>query len=523
MPQVEYVGSEPCLKGPVIAHIGGMYTYALRILFCSFLALTLSACGNSKFDKSEGQRTFVHSASPQEASEPSDSYRIRLRGQNFEPVRERNKTFQGLAPTDLSKSIRSTTLEDNTLTIKISDKLITFQIDYEENLRFTELDETGEYSITGSCIDYSCSKAYFKLEKLSSKEVAEVQYVRTYEYLTADSKTNIPNVSRKLLQDAIKYRLPIARHSIRINESRDLDKLVIEEPKVDLGEDNYDENGTVVITNPEETDGPKVITGPIATNPNTRTEKRIELEADGVITVTVNPDKKDKPETQTVVSQEVELRLTPNPYDVYAELELPENFFPSGYQVRPTDPTNLQDNLAFTPIEDQDAFEPAQRIAAIAKAFVDQNIQVYQHACNFYVRAVMALAGYTEGGVERSNDFHKIFRRNSQGLRDWSMLSYTSPTEANKTKLDTDLNNLVELHGIVYQVDRSNLSTSNGRERHGHTAIIVKEGSDIVVYESNWNRHGPRRTVTDPKRLMSNNRPIVNLHHYPGVIRAQSN
>ena len=281
--------------------LGSMHTYALRLLFSSFLALTLSACGNSKFDKNEGQRTFVHSVTPSESkSSDSDNYRIRLRGQNFEPVRQRNQSFQGLAPTELSKNVQSAILEDNTMTLKIDNQLVKFQIDYEENLKFNELDDTGEYSISGECLDYSCSKAYFKIEDLDANEVAELQYVRTYEYLASDSNIQLNQVSQKLIQEAIQYRFPIARHSLRVNESRDLDKLVIERPKVDYSEVSYQaykaqQKGNVIVispNNPTPSDTPKV----------KHDRERIELEADGIITVTATPGKKETPDAQTAIA-----------------------------------------------------------------------------------------------------------------------------------------------------------------------------------------------------------------------------
>src|SRR5690606_23877368 len=116
--------------------------------------------------------------------------------------------------------------------------------------------------------------------------------------------------------------------------------------------------------------------------------------------------------------------------------------------------------------------EPAYRMTLIAKAFVDQKVKIYKNACNFYVRAVMTLAGYTSGRLYKANDFGLLFNTRAQNLNHWKRNSFTYSGSAAQIRgktaaLQNTLNSLPEGYATVAQVVRPNRA-------HGHVAIVTR-------------------------------------------------
>lgn len=471
-----------------------MFTYAKKPLFIISLSLSLVACGGFKANDTQNWRpqTFTHS---QDNNEPLS---IQVRGQNFKGLKTRNSDFLSLPNTELSKNLKGAKFENQVFEVRINNEKIFFDLEPQRGLRFNALNETGRYSIKGHCLEKNCAQANIILEDIEASEVVEILYSRSTEYLTTSSLDKLGGSHQELVLEAIEYRFPVYRHTIRINNSRDLDILVIERPQADgVSEDfsDIDTSESKVVFD----DG----TVPFIEKKSARNEnQRVELSAEQSIRFDASP---------VTSNAQQKIRLTPNLIDAY-DLLLPHSFFKAGEGIRYTG--QLENHIEIVPIHEQKEFEPVVKMAVIAKAFKEQGVKIYENACNFYVRAVLSLAGYTQGGHGvPSNKFHQVFQKNTQGLQQWEERTYSFNNASDLNRLKKDLSSIPQAHAVVAQVDRTSIG------RRGHTGILVVENDQLVIYDSSLNDFGPRRTVVRAENLLNQRRPVLKLHSYPNLIR----
>ncbi|RYZ67674.1 MAG: hypothetical protein EOP05_17445, partial [Proteobacteria bacterium] len=289
---------------------------------------------------------------------------------------------------------------------------------------FKTTSKDGRFTLNGICLETFCDHASFLLTEISSSKFVYIDYTRGTEYLKPEdlSKVRVNEDDKALLDDVIQYHLPITRHAAKVagrdSKNAIVDLLIVARPDIDNEEESFDEDETSGNSTSQSPSQPK----PEAEKPpESKTEPKaeskieehvIELEATSsdsdVISntgeTTKEPEVKPSGKTDTV------LILTSNPYEVY-DIKIPTDRL-KNLNVR--NPLQMA-NFEIVPAEQQRLFEPSYRIAVLAEAFVEQRVKIYQNACNFYVRAVMTLAGYTKGKSYNANQFGQLFKTKGQG------------------------------------------------------------------------------------------------------------
>ena len=337
------------------------------------------------------------------------------------------------------------------------------------------------------CQNEDCGAAWLLIIEKSSQQYAEIKFERKIEFLKEkkDLKLTAENTSQKLLLDALTYGFPVERHSANVSFGSNSDVLVVQYPPVDVADESFDDT-----TNPGE-----------ATSLSPK-EKPLELEATDSSLLKTAPKK-------------TELDLTDNLNAVY-NVQLPKRFFKSSDNFI-SDPLLLNTSFSIKPINAQQNYEPAYRIGLIAKSFVDQGVKIYQNACNIFVRAVMNLSGYTSGGNFSANEFNKLFTYRTEGLSLWERDHFkNSQTPHAQVLTLADLAKYLKAlpadHAAIVRVDRTQLG------QHGHVGILIREGSDVVIYDSSLRNHGPRRSVVKKENIVNPSRQQVIIYSMPGMV-----
>ncbi len=433
--------------------------------------------------------------------------------------------------------------------------------------------EHGDYSLQIQCLSANCEKAWLRINKVSTHEQVELNFEKTTEYFKSNSE--IPASSsqeeRELLQDMIEYRLPIYRHRVLLSDGTELDTLVVERPDVDSTDENFSDDGNSDV--PEETTTEAPHEEPTTTQPSLpvpapedsvtpeTTEAqapsqppKVSLELTSVFPpatetpASPEPEKenketsnpvapgipqskpetgatksttesfksaqpaKAKPSTTVAAKPDRTLYLTSNLREAY-DIDIPDRLLKSSSAVR--NPLLLPVSFEIKSIKDQQPYEPSYRMAVFAEAFVVQKVKIFQNACNIFVRAIMTLAGYTQGQVYNANDFENVFSSNAY-LSKWKKRTFFNGGKQGQSAqaLESFSANLPEGYAIVEQVERSG--------RHGHVGIVLKKGAQVYIYDASLNSHGPRKTAVSAKKLLNKSRPNIKLYHMPGLVKDSS-
>ncbi|OFZ18115.1 MAG: hypothetical protein A2Z20_06090 [Bdellovibrionales bacterium RBG_16_40_8] len=487
--------------------VNKMTVFATLLLL--LLSFSLSACGPTFLStkSTREQKTFVDIVGANTNS--PTKYVI-----NF----NRNDLNQVLRPSDAPEEIKfDTELARKIKSVKVNKKedletgsyevqfkisknniikTVFFDINDEAwpNKSILATDKNSEFGLRMICSNEECESAWLLLGETSSNQFAEIKYERKIEYFT--DKKNIQNnktsVDQKLLTEAIKFGLPVERHSANITFGSNIDVLVVKLPPTDSVDEDFFDTDKENIKTPEITKDLPI-------------ESSVELETIIEKPKAMGGAKKGEPN---------ELTLTEDLNAVY-RVSLPKLFFKAKSNFI-SDPLELKTSFSIKPIESQQEFEPAYRISLIAQAFVNQNVKIYKNACNIFVRAVMNLSGYTAGSHYSANEFNKLFNNKAQGLNLWRRENYKNLTGQTQTlelsRLTNYLKKMPQAHAVIVQVDRS-LSG-----KHGHVGILTREGSDIVIYDSSLNTHGPRRSVIKVDSIVNKSRPKVTIYSMPEMI-----
>ncbi len=436
---------------------------------------------------------------------------------------------------------------------------------------------SGKYELQIKCLKEDCQHSVVRLTEKSTGQVATIKHKISVEYFQSEDLEDqkLGPKEEQLLKDAVEYHLPVIRNASSVmgaktpapdaakdstsadgtkaDGSKDMDVLVIEHPKADLVDENFNQTppaettpdaskvdaGKVDTTEPDETktDTPKPDTT-VVNNPPPIEEQQVEDEKPlEIITAghSLPPPKKDTPNVgqpgsgkkkpptdlpkKTDEPKQPEppvLKLTKDPVKAFG-LKLPDQLLVNPSNVV-RDPVKMAWNMSIVPAKDQKEFEPSYRMGVIAYAMVDQHIKIYLNACNFFVEAVLTLAGYINGANFHSYDFDKIFSQNDQGLQFWTKNQFFSGK--NKTpgmqELTAVTDQLPDDYATVMTVDRRSL------KRMGHVAILMRKEGKLVVIDSSMNDRGPRvSAITNNYQLLNDNRPDVKVFVYPGLLKMQ--
>lgn len=379
-------------------------------------------------------------------------------------------------------------------------------------------DASLNYLLRLRCVDEMCARGWALLFDKKANQYAEIRFERKIEYIKSlnesEPLTEIENIESDLLRDAIEYSLPVVRHSTEVTNGAKASRIVIEAPEVDEVSEDFsaDEEAPTAEATPSFDPPVKMDPLPLQTlSPVKKTPPPIELKAQEPPPVQPIAPKQNPPQGP-LKELKPNFELTEDLNDIY-KLKLPPQLLRNSKTVI-KDPLAIQANFTIVPVSEQQEFEPAYRMAAIANAFVQQKIKVYRNACNIFVRSVMSLSGYSQGSVYNANSFHITFTEKKNNLDKWKMsrfaLGNSTQTNISKSGLKTYFETLAPSHAVVAQVRRSG--------RHGHVGLLVREGKDVVVYDASLNQHGPRRTVVNPNQFLNSSRPNAHLYSLPGLV-----
>jgi hypothetical protein len=328
--------------------------------------------------------------------------------------------------------------------------------------------------------------------QLSSGEQLEMQYEKTVKFFNFDSAKalNISEKDKGLVSEAARYAYPIEHHHVDIINGIPIDTLVIIRPPA-----SSSESTTAGGTQTEQSK-------PTANEPEIIKSERIE------ITANRPPEpKQNNPEKQN----QIPLRLSSDPRDAYP-IVLPPQLFASGTIINGE--IQIASNFNITNIENQKELEPAYRIYIIAKAFVDQKVPIKQNACNYFVRAVMNVAGYTKLSNLMANQFHLAFQKPAHGLNKWNRENYKYTSggagSAQQSLIASDLLSTPSQHGSIFQ------SIRNDKD-NGHVGIAVPIDGKLMFFDSALNQRKPGYKFIRGSDLLNKDRKNVNVFSLPGM------
>lgn len=440
------------------------------------------------------------------------------------------------------------------------------------------LSKDGSLRIFIRCPGINCSEARIELTHISSGESANIGFRRSIEYFANHSQVPkdfaaLSASQRILLEQAIEYNFPIERHIARVGQ-RILQTLVVNRPPIDSDEGS-DETDNLEETQSLELDSVEILTpltGPpqstaestpdaSSSSPSTnvspqpplmpakperpvesaleppppieaaplpplmpaKPERPVESSAPDAPSSPPSTSESPRPENaiplpnssqttgQPGSSQTADLVLIPNPWEAF-NIQIPN--FTISHPIR--DPVNINVHFAITPAQNQQPLEPAHRLVAFAQAIIDQRVPIHLHACNYYIRTAMTLAGYTEGYSYLANDFHLLFQTPGQGLDEWEEREFNL---VDLPRLREMFNHLPAGYGVVVQIVRPT-------PRRGHLGIVAKnENGTLWFYDSslriddeNPGRPPSARILRD-QHLNSNNPTAFRVFSFPRLIR----
>ena len=209
------------------------------------------------------------------------------------------------------------------------------------------------------------------------------------------------------------------------------------------------------------------------------------------------------------------LRLTSNPFEAY-NIQIPNRLVVSS---EVEDPLSLVTNFNIVNAELQQPMEPAFRIAVIAEAAINQNVKVFDNACNIFVRMVLNLAGYPNGGHYLANDFGQLFEKLVHSLNHWRKASYKihPNLSASRRTLKSDLDQYLDNYAFIAQVDRSHIRSKSGKVKPGHVGILVRSGGKLYLYDSQYLGRGPRKKQIGHVQLLNSDRANLNIYSLPEI------
>jgi hypothetical protein len=493
------------------------------VLILGLLAASTVACSNKSSDERVG--TFKESDPDGEAP----SYQIRMLAPQFEsaPTSADGSPNPVVRISDLGLKTVSVKIdydlaepEQKRLTVKTDTTTIAFnfQSGFRGSDDFEVEDSTGTYSVRGRCLGDLCESARLQYQRKGDSQSTLVRYVRTTEYLQAEQLEGLSTsrANNMILREAVEYGFPIVRHSARVDEHRDLDLLVVERPPVVDDEEvqgfELESQGSTVHTVVKPTIAPRPSTTPrtgLAPRPAVSPAQR----PDRVVAPSPREDGPTPTVDLAIAATSHRLLLTRNPFAAY-NVEPPARLFATGTVVRsPVQISRTSFNIV--PVSEQEGFEPAFRITTLAEAMVSQRVRIYRNACNIFVRAVMALAGYLNAPWPTANNFENMFRSRADNLYTWERydLANRSYSESNKLLLENHLHHILEEHAVVFQLERS------GR-RHGHVGFVTKEEGQYYFYDAALDRRpSTRRQITLEWLLQSFDGGTVRIHSFPNLLR----
>lgn len=421
---------------------------------------------------------------------------------------------------------------------------------------FSATSEDQKYEVAALCTNQLCEQSSIVLTDRSSKKSVSIRYIHRNEFLKPElfeeikkQDSEINNNDLILLQEAAEYHFPIVRHTAKVEgraEGSDIvDLLIIERPPVDESSEDFsadyteEPNSSDIENNNETIDGESTqdplnnyvielessssgIT--LRTEPleSFQTQEEVSAEAPQAKPATSSKRneqpssqqaqfKATQPEKANEDAPRAQLVLTSNPNEVY-RINIPTE------KLRNLTVRNPLQFASFdiVPADQQERYEPAYRMTLIADAFVKQNVKIYKNACNFYVRAVMTLAGYTSGRLYKANDFGLMFNTRAQNLNLWKPTRFTFSTNARTQQTATSslqgiLNNIPESYSTIAQIVRPG-------KAHGHVGIVTNMNGKTYLFDASLNRHGPRKTEIRANTLFNRNRRHVNVYSIEGLI-----
>lgn len=489
-----------------------------KIIFSFAILVVLgssSACSKrTKNDSGPGTTSFITTSDDTKDTKNQNEYLVEMQSQNFQedPPPIDGPSPMAKAPSELAKSVKTIKIEYNPiepqqkiLTMKAEKKSVVFNFEstFEEKTSESNLvvveDTFGSYQLKIICKDALCERARFRITEKDTENYFSAQYIRSTEYFKMEDLKYfaVSGKNDELLREAIEYGFPIARHTVRLDSTIDRDLLVIERPLVS----EEDEGASLEL----QSNG-SLLTPTTSPSPSPTFTK----------TTGINPNGSSKIPMQDIVPMKNRFNLTKNPIEAY-QVDLPDQLFQSGAVI--SSPNSLNANFRIIPIRQQAEFEPSYRIKVIAEAMVNQRVRIYRNACNIFVRAVMALAGYLNGPWPLANNFETLFLTRSEGLSQWEKRTVTSKTYLGQIAVSADktLKYLPENHSVILQIKRAG--------KNGHVGIISKENGQYYFYDASLDerKRGTVKKSVDIddfiRSLMGNGRIIS----YPKLIPQVSN
>jgi hypothetical protein len=153
---------------------------------------------------------------------------------------------------------------------------------------------------------------------------------------------------------------------------------------------------------------------------------------------------------------------------------------------------------------------PSQKLVWIGELMIREKMRIPQNACNRYVLYNLAAGGYRITSEPNAHNFLSLLV--DPQFNGWrtEKFHYVNSQRHDLVKLAKRLDGLPERKGVILQYGR-------GSGRHGHVAILFREGSKFYVMDSSLNEHPPEKNFRKVTSLLNSNRKILNIMFPPDV------
>lgn len=151
-----------------------------------------------------------------------------------------------------------------------------------------------------------------------------------------------------------------------------------------------------------------------------------------------------------------------------------------------------------------------QKLVWIGELMIRNNTRIPQNACNRFLLFILAASGYQITSEPEAHNFLNLLI--DPQFKGWRIegFRFVNSKQNEQYKLAQRLDRLPERRGVILQYGK-------GNKKHGHVAVLFREGNRFFVMDSSMNGHAPKKSVRGVNSLLNASRPQLNIMFPPDV------